>query len=167
MEASSFQQKMIKFILPFIFSAILLTGCSSGSKPSEKNTTDSLPKERPARIYTTPQTVQAQQAGPGKLIFEENCLACHQAAGEGVPGMIPPLNRNEFTTNKEKLISTVLHGVEGPITVNGTEYNNIMPAQDYMSDEDIAEVLTYILKTFVHSDDQITTEEVAAISNEK
>lgn len=167
MEACFFLQKKIKFILPFIFPAMLLTGCSSGSKPSEKETTDSLPKERPARIYTTPQNAPKQQAGPGKLIFEENCLACHQAGGEGVPGMIPPLNRNEFTSAKEKLISTVLHGVEGPITVNGTEYNNIMPAQDYMSDEDIAAVLTYILKTFVHSDVQITPEEVATMRNEK
>lgn len=147
-----------------ILIALFVVSCQSRQGTKESASEKDTVKEQAARIYTEPQTATADATlEAGKKVYDDNCLACHQAGGEGAPGMFPPLNKNEYTSDKTKLISTVLHGVEGAIKVNGTEYNNIMPAQDYLSDEEIAAVLTYVLKSFVKSEETVSAEEVASV----
>ncbi|MEK2646654.1 copper-containing nitrite reductase [Bdellovibrio sp. BCCA] len=99
----------------------------------------------------------------GKRIFESSCFACHQANGQGVPGAFPPLAKSDFlNNNKDKAISAVVHGLEGKITVNGKEYNSIMPAQ-VLSDEEAANVLNYVYSAWGNSKKKVTPEEVKAI----
>lgn len=113
------------------------------------------PKQIPAR------TLEQRLAG-GKRIYESSCFACHQSNGQGLPGAFPPLAKSDFLKNKEKSISAVIHGLEGPIKVNGKEYDSIMPAQ-LLSDEDAANVMTYVYSMWGNSKKVVTAEEVKAV----
>lgn len=113
------------------------------------------PKQIPAK------TVEQRIAG-GKRIYESSCFACHQSNGQGLPGAFPPLAKSDFLNNKEKSISAVIHGLEGPVKVNGKEFNSVMPAQ-ILSDEDAANVLTYVYSMWGNSKKVVTPAEVKAV----
>lgn len=98
------------------------------------------------------------------------CNTCHQATGVGVPGAIPPLIKSEWVMSEERAIRIVLHGLQGPITVNGQNYNSVMPAFGKVagggfnwSDERIAHVLTYVRQAWGNSAPPVTKEKVAEI----
>lgn len=114
------------------------------------------PEQIPAK------TLEQRLAG-GKRIFETSCFACHQSNGQGLPGAFPPLANSDFLNkNKEKAISAVIHGLEGPVKVNGKEFNSVMPAQ-VLSDEDAANVLTYVYSMWGNSKKVVTPAEVKAV----
>lgn len=98
----------------------------------------------------------------GERIYKQNCLACHQANGEGVKGAFPPLAKSDFlNSSKTKAISAVKNGLSGELTVNGEKYNGVMPALG-LSDEDIANVLTYVYSSWGNSNQVVSPGEVAA-----
>lgn len=81
----------------------------------------------------------------GKRIYSQNCVACHQATGMGLPGIYPTLVASNWVQdNPERLVKVVLAGLAGPVVVNGNEYNNAMTPFGRLSDQQIAAVLTYI-----------------------
>lgn len=82
----------------------------------------------------------------GGAIFAANCAACHQSAGRGLPGVFPPLAGSEWVTgDQEASIAIVNDGLAGAITVNGSEYNGMMPAfGQQLTPEELAAVLTFI-----------------------
>ncbi len=86
------------------------------------------------------------QAAAGQKIFSQNCSSCHGTSGQGVPGLAPPLDGNDFVTGDPKqVISTVLDGKHGAITVKGQSYNGTMPPWGAtLSNADVANVVTYI-----------------------
>lgn len=93
--------------------------------------------------------------GPdGKAIFEKNCAMCHQAAGEGLENVFPPLAKSDFlmaralSSDRSELVDLILQGRTGALTVNGKEYNGVMTPVSGLSDEDIAAVLTFITSTW-------------------
>lgn len=86
----------------------------------------------------------------GGAIYTANCMACHQAGGQGIPGAFPPLaghapELHNVPGGREFLIDSILYGLQGPITVAGIAYNGLMPAWPQLSDAEIAAVLNYIL----------------------
>ena len=91
---------------------------------------------------------------------------CHQANGEGVPGTFPPLAKSDYIADRAKTIRQVLKGSSGAILVNGTTYNSTMPPQS-LSDEEIAQVLTYVYTAWGNSGIRITTEEVKAVKSKE
>lgn len=96
----------------------------------------------------------------GRNIYEQHCLACHQADGSGVPGLAPPLIKGAFVEgDPERLIKILLHGLEG-VEINGESYANPMPAFDHMTDEEMADVLTYVRNNFTNKAEPITAEHV-------
>jgi mono/diheme cytochrome c family protein len=82
----------------------------------------------------------------GQQIFSQNCQACHQADGRGLPGVFPPVVGSEFVTgSEERLIRILLDGLEGPIQVAGATYKGAMPAWgELLNDADIASTATYL-----------------------
>jgi nitrite reductase (NO-forming) len=81
----------------------------------------------------------------GKEAYAANCQNCHMADGKGLPGAFPPLAKSSYLSKPVgELIGYVLKGQTGEITVNGTVYNAVMPAQDYLSDEQIADIYNYV-----------------------
>lgn len=96
----------------------------------------------------------------GKLVFEQTCLACHQADGSGVPHLAPPLIKGTFVGgDKEKVIGIVLHGLEN-VEIKGEYYANPMPSFDYLSDQEIADVLSFVRTGFSNNASEITSGEV-------
>ena len=91
------------------------------------------------QAYNLPKSVAA-----GKPVYETYCMNCHMADGKGTPDVFPPLAKADFLKKPGKnLIEVILLGQTGEVVVNGKTYNGIMPAQDYLTDEQIADVLNY------------------------
>jgi mono/diheme cytochrome c family protein len=83
----------------------------------------------------------------GRKVYTVYCLVCHQPNGRGVPGDKPPLAESDWVLvgGPNRLIRIVLNGLQGPITVKGQDFNNVMlPWRDQLSDQDIAAVLTFV-----------------------
>lgn len=83
----------------------------------------------------------------GRRVYSTYCSACHQPNGRGVAGQFPPLAGSDWVNGvgPNRMIRIVLDGLQGPITVNGQSFNNVMlPWRDQLSDEDIAAVLTFV-----------------------
>lgn len=108
------------------------------------------------------------QIDNGKKIYAKNCLSCHMADGGGVPGLNPPLGKTDWVTgDKVRLINVILKGLNDPIQVNGEEYVNPMPPHAHLSDQEIADVLTYIRKSFGNSASAISAAEVKTVRSKK
>jgi nitrite reductase (NO-forming) len=103
-----------------------------------------------------------EQVALGKNVFESNCLACHQANGEGIPNAFPPLAKSDFlNADHNRAIGILLNGRSGPITVNGKTFDSVMPAIA-LNDDQIANVLTYVLNNFGNNGGQVSPSQVKA-----
>ncbi|WP_281268732.1 cytochrome D1 domain-containing protein [Wenzhouxiangella sediminis] len=99
----------------------------------------------------------------GEKGYKTHCQACHQADGSGLPGAFPPLAGNDnIMGNAEYVIENVLAGRQGELTVNGVTYNGVMPAMSYLSDQDVADIVTYVLNSWGNDGATITADQVAA-----
>jgi nitrite reductase (NO-forming) len=102
----------------------------------------------------------AQRLEAGKAVFAQNCAACHQANGEGVPNAFPPLAKSDFLmADKRRAIGVVLRGLQGEVTVNKMKFNGLMPMLS-LSDEDAANVLTFITNSWGNKGGEVTPAEV-------
>lgn len=110
--------------------------------------------------------VQAAEPGQmqrGKLLYLQNCVMCHQTAGQGMPGTFPPLAVSDyFAKDFNRAILAVVQGASGRITVNGKLFNNIMPPVN-LDDQKVADVLTYVRNNFGNSGDAITADDVKSV----
>lgn len=127
----------------------------------EGGATQTLPDTKaPERILA--QTIK-ERISAGSTVYKQNCAACHQPDGKGLPKAFPPLAASDFLlTNRKRAIQTVIHGLEGKIIVNGEEYNGVMPALG-LDDEDTANVVTYIMNSWGNKAEQITPAEVKSL----
>lgn len=81
----------------------------------------------------------------GKESYITQCQNCHMEDGKGMSGVFPPLAKADFLKRPVKeVIEVIVKGQSGDITVNGVKYTGIMPAQDYLTDEQIADILNYV-----------------------
>ena len=89
------------------------------------------------------------RAEAGAVLYNKYCGSCHMANGMGDGSRFPPIAGSEWVKGDQKvLIDVVLSGLKGPIEVNGKTYDGVMPPVDYLEDEEIAQILTYIRKEF-------------------
>lgn len=96
----------------------------------------------------------------GKIVYANNCVACHQADGQGLKGAFPPVAKSDFlNADKDRAIKILKNGLQGAITVNGVRYDSVMPKLA-LTDEQIANVLSYLLNSFENSGGEITTTQV-------
>lgn len=105
------------------------------------------------------------QIKAGQQLFAGTCSVCHQANGEGMSGVFPPLAKSDYLAKmaKEKLISIPLHGLSGAVTVNGKEYNSVMPPMSQLTDDEVANILTYVLNSWGNPGGQVSKEEVGKV----
>jgi mono/diheme cytochrome c family protein len=95
----------------------------------------------------------------------QHCLLCHQQDGGGVPNMQPPLLGSKIASgDPDDLIELTLRGIGGspPALPASGDYAMVMPGSVALSDQDIADLLTYIRQTFVEAK-PIGAEQVAAV----
>ncbi len=95
----------------------------------------------------------AQDGKLGEAVYAANCQSCHQANGQGLTGAFPPLEGHTAELynaegGRDYLANLLLYGLQGTIRVSGTNYNGVMPAWAQLSDEDLAETLNYILRSW-------------------
>ena len=103
-------------------------------------------------------------ADGGRKLYNTYCASCHQVNGKGVMGRFPSLSESEWVSgNKKRLISVILAGLKGPITVNGKGFDGEMPKHDFLSDDHIAKILTYIRKNFKNNAGAIYEKDVASM----
>lgn len=106
----------------------------------------------------------------GEKIYSRYCLVCHQADGRGVSGLNPPLTATAYVIgDKSELLAILINGSNIGLVVNGAIYSNAMPAFGNLSDEEVAQVATYIRNSFGNKALPITSDEVAIFrkSNKK
>jgi glucose/arabinose dehydrogenase/mono/diheme cytochrome c family protein len=137
----------------------------------ENFTTDQLVKmeERKTLIHLkTPDKItdnlSNSMADEGQKIYNVYCISCHQADGRGDGSRYPSLVESDWVAGDiNRLIAVILNGLEGPITVNGKPFNDIMPKQDFLSDDQIANVLSYIRMNFNNNAGPIPATEVTRV----
>lgn len=101
----------------------------------------------------------------GQKVYTGTCLACHQADGLGVQRMNPPLVKTKWVLgDKKALAKIVLFGLKGgEIIIDGDEFHNPMPPQEtQFTDQQIADVLTYVRKNFGNKASAVTEADVKA-----
>jgi nitrite reductase (NO-forming) len=107
------------------------------------------------------------QIARGKQVFMQTCFVCHQVNGEGIPNQIPPLAKSDFLmADKERSIRTVLQGLSGEIVVNDKKYNGVMVPLNNLTDEEIANVLTYVRNDFGNAGDPVSSDTVRKVRSE-
>jgi glucose/arabinose dehydrogenase/mono/diheme cytochrome c family protein len=98
----------------------------------------------------------------GRMVYNTYCAPCHQRDGKGAQGMNPPLVGVKMVTgNKADLINIILKGYNKPDKINGESYQNVMPPHAWLSDQQIADVLTYIRKSWGNKADGLKPDDVA------
>jgi nitrite reductase (NO-forming) len=120
-------------------------------------------KRQAAEAAAEGETLEAHLAR-GKATYQGTCSTCHQAEGQGLASVFPPLAKSDYLmADKERSIHVVLAGLSGPITVNGQPYNNVMPAWAHLTDHEIANVLSYVRNSFGNQGEPVTDAEVAKV----
>ncbi|MEO8482742.1 MAG: copper-containing nitrite reductase [Acidobacteriota bacterium] len=110
-----------------------------------------------------PAANKAERIARGQRIFTTICAACHQPSGLGIENVFPPLAASDFlNADKKRAIGAVLNGLSGPATVNGKTFNSVMPALG-LSDEDVANALTFVYNNWKNAGYDVTPAEVKAI----
>ncbi len=99
----------------------------------------------------------------GARLYNTHCALCHQKNGRG-NDRFPPLNYSDWVIgDTERLIDAVLNGLEGEIKVHGRSYNNVMPKQGHLKNEEIALILTYIRQNFGNNSKPVSPGAVAKV----
>jgi len=116
----------------------------------------------PPRALTATEQKQFEL---GKALYTATCAACHHANGLGEEAKAPPLIDSPFMVGPaERAIGIVLHGVTGPITVHGRQYNMSMPALQGFQPEQISAILTYARRAWDHRADPVTAADVKRVA---
>src|SRR6478752_654763 len=100
------------------------------------------------------------QVQAGQALFAGTCSVCHQPNGAGMPGVFPPLAQSDFLADLNRVMGVVLHGLNGAVTVNGQQYNSVMPPMTQLTDDEIANILTYVLNSFGNPGGRISKDDV-------
>lgn len=95
--------------------------------------------------------ISAVQAADGQAVYQQVCVACHQAGAVGAPGLAPSLvgavaARAGQPPMRQYLALVLTHGLQGRIVSEGQTYNSVMPAQTQLSDEDLAAALSHVVR---------------------
>ena len=99
----------------------------------------------------------------GKQVYLTQCLACHQAAASGVPNMNPPLIKTkQVLGDKVALIKIVLNGLQG-VEIDGDNFNGVMAPHPDLTDQEIADVLTYVRNSFGNKASAVTAAQVKTV----
>lgn len=145
-----------------VIGGLIFAGCNqpqSSSSASTEKKSDSVVTPAPV-ISDSLKAVLAK----GQEVYTKHCITCHQAAGDGVPNLNPPLTKTDYVLgDKTRLVKVVLNGLNENIEINGMVYSNPMPAHAFLNDQEVADVLTYVRNSFGNTAEGITKEEVEAV----
>lgn len=130
-------------------------------KASLTDVMDARNKDKKYWIYEQ-ASLEMDDRTHGLQLYRNTCAACHGGGGKGIEGLAPPLAKSQYITGSVKRLGLVLlHGLKGPVTVNGQryEFNAQMPglsANPNMTDQDITDLMTYLSNAFGESKREAT-----------
>ena len=155
---------MTRRLLPVLAAIALTAGCpqqGDGAAPQQSAADTAVHQAE------TASAVAAESMERGQAVFSANCAACHQADGKGLAGAFPPLAGSDFLAgNRSEVLATALFGRSGPITVNGADFNGVMPSMGYLTDQQLADVLTFVFGSWGNSGAAVSVGEVAELRAE-
>jgi mono/diheme cytochrome c family protein len=104
----------------------------------------------------------AASAARGKTVYLQRCMVCHQADGGGVPKLNAPLDGSSAVNGSDvsKLIKYIVKGFADRVEIDGELYSNAMPAAADLTDQQIADVLTFIRSNWSNKAGPVTTLQV-------
>ena len=118
-----------------------------------------LPDQTELRVATS----RRERIQFGREVYNQVCASCHQPEGQGIAGVFPPLADSDYlNANVGRAIKAVVAGLSGEIEVNGVEYNGVMPAMN-LSDEEVANVMTFIYNAWDNKKTTVLPEDVAKL----
>jgi nitrite reductase (NO-forming) len=132
---------------------------------------DSLAKQEvapaeasPTEAVLTGSLTSQQQMAAGQTLFAANCGACHQPSGLGLQGSIPPLAKSDFfaKNSKQRVLGVVLNGLSGPVSVNGNTFNGAMPAWNHLSNDELSNIMTYVMNSWGNNHGAVSPADVAS-----
>ena len=136
----------------FFFFLIFLFACSGSDK--KKSNKENLGVE-----------ITASDMEKGGQLYRAKCMNCHLKTGKGIPKVFPPLANSDYlNADVKRAISAVVHGLTGEITVNGEKYNSVMTRQS-LSDEEVADVLTYVYNSWGNNKTNVTKNQVLEVKS--
>ena len=135
-----------------------MVGCQSPSEKKKEHFQDI------SQNTGQPQSELQKSMERGALVYEDFCITCHRADGAGVSGTFPPLANSDWLTQKRtESIHAIKYGQQGEILVNGVTYNGVMTPMG-LADDEVADVMNYIMNSWGNKQDKmVTEEEVAAV----
>lgn len=138
--------KKIELICLIIFGSTFILKAQTTKKATAKTTSASL------------------NLSKGKAAYMQYCMACHQADGGGVMGLNPPLIKTTYVLGDPKrMINIVLKGINEEIEIDGDVYANPMPALSHLTDQQVADILSYVRNSFGNKASIITPSQVKTV----
>lgn len=154
MKATNYFRQRLIISLSILTS--LFFSCSSDKKTDQENPL----KDNDSTSLINSHAANGNEYAKGEDIYKRTCAACHQANGEGILSTFPPLANSDYLlADKKRAIVQIIKGSSGEIIVNGVKYNSTMPPQN-LNNEDIVEVLNYVLHSWGNNGETITLEDV-------
>ncbi|MDP1727148.1 MAG: cytochrome c [Bacteroidota bacterium] len=90
------------------------------------------------------------QLARGAQLYEKYCANCHQKDGSGLASLMPPLKNSDYLKANKKSLPCIIHkGISGNIIVNNKMFNLAMPANKSLSNQEIANIATYVYQKFL------------------
>ncbi|MCJ8165051.1 cytochrome c [Pontibacter sp. E15-1] len=112
-------------------------------------------------FYTSQTDTAEASIKRGKAVYTANCQSCHMAEGQGIPGAFPPLAKSDFLMQDQKrAIGVVLNGLNDEIKVNGQTYHMQMPSHAFLTDQQVADVLTFVQNNWGNKAKPVTPAQV-------
>jgi mono/diheme cytochrome c family protein len=145
----------------FVFVLLLIPGLvkAQTKKPVTKKPASSTSKSTGSSVNSLKSSITR-----GNTVYTQYCLTCHQVDGSGVPNLNPPLIQTKWTLGpKTVLIEQVLKGSSGKVEIDGETFHNTMPPLATLTDQQIADVLTYVRNSFGNKASMVTPAEVKAV----
>jgi nitrite reductase (NO-forming)/hydroxylamine reductase len=156
---------------------VLLCGAASGQACAPD---DNGAQEQPARMQAATSDTAVHQAevasgqldeimARGEQVYVANCGTCHQPDGQGLANAFPPLADSDYLQQHDRkdILKAALFGLSGPIVVNGKEYNGVMPSMGYLTDQQLADAISYVFNSWGNDLAAVSVDEVAALRIEE
>jgi len=146
---------IVTLIIPVF---LLMFSCQNPTEKKPETPSSSL------QVETPKTSVPDETMERGLKVYKTHCFACHQMTGDGIKGIYPPLFENETVTgDKTRLIEIILKGMSGEIEIKGIKYNQVMIPHNFLTDDEIAHVITYIRNSFENQAEAVNADEVKKI----
>jgi mono/diheme cytochrome c family protein len=157
-----------------VLAAVPESGMDKWMQPVFKTASDVLNGQQieaePPPVFETHLTGAAKEQflrGVEVFLKDGHCGTCHQKDGNGLPAaQFPPLAGSEWVLgDEERLIKLTLHGLIGPIEVKGVKYPGVVPMTPFkmLSDDEIADVLTFVRNAFGNKAAPVTRDAVSKV----